>query len=338
MTHNYLPSVQEQYLRKLHGRGRTQRPLRRPDAEMMQRIREAFDPEALRTICLMTEDEFVQYGDFVKVAQEAPNDFYYFKDNGSKVLGVAHLDSCERDVMCEIANTADGPIVFSGSLDDRLGAYVILELLPKLGILCDWLLTTGEETGRSTAEFFTPPIMDDDQFKDYNWIIQFDRGGTDVVLYDYQTPSLVEMVEATGVPVGMGSFSDICKLEWLGCKGINWGVAYRDYHGPRAHAWLDETFMMVEAFTAFHATWHDTWLEHHEAPVREDSWVHYRDLGTDRYDGIMTLKGDRTKSRSIEDDELLIEGPGATCLGCFNPLEPDGFCFSCDDWEKRPRA
>ena len=47
-------------------------------------------------------------------------------------------------------------MVHSGALDDRLGAYIILDLLPKLGINVDVLLTVGEEQGRSTANFFAP--------------------------------------------------------------------------------------------------------------------------------------------------------------------------------------
>jgi hypothetical protein len=316
------------YLRNRRSRRTAARRL--PSERALAKIRQAFDRKSLHDICVMPEDYFETYGDFVKVNQEAPDDFYYFKDNGSKVLAVAHLDSCEQDVMCSIADTADGPVVYSGSLDDRLGAYVILELLPKLGITCDWLLTTGEETGRSTAEFFEPPIDSDGNFKEYNWIIQFDRGGTDVVLYDYETASLKAMVEATGVYVGMGSFSDICKLEWLGCKGINWGVGYQDYHGPRAHAWLDETFHMVEAFMNFYESHAATYLEHAYQPRQEsDNWVYYRDLENERYDGTMVLKGDRARSRSLDHD------PAETCLGCMGETV-EGYCFNCDDVDDIP--
>jgi hypothetical protein len=310
----------------------------------------------LHDICVAHEDSFVAYGERVRVDQEAPNDFYYFKDNGSRILAVAHLDSCEGNIMCSIAQTADGPIVFSGALDDRLGAYVILDMLPRLGVTCDWLLTTGEETGRSTADYFVPPLDEHGDPKQYDWIIQFDRGGTDVVMYDYETAALVAAVRETGVLVGQGSFSDICKLEHLGCKAFNWGVGYQDYHGPRAHAWLDDTFYMVEAFLYFYGKHVGEYMPHVEV-FSSDPYRYYEDYKNDRYDGLIILKGDRTKpSGRVEtvdyedewdsDDKDKLDDwlerhqvglttdrdPSNVCLGCMEPLTPDAFCLNCDEW------
>lgn len=233
-------------------------------------VRAAFDQKSLRRICTMGEIDFAQYGQLVPVDAPPPEDFYIYCDRGADVLAVAHLDSVEQNNTCTVVNTQGGPVVFSGALDDRLGAYVILDMLPKLGVHCDVLLTTGEESGRSTAQYFTTD-------RRYNWLIQFDRGGTDVVMYDYETSELRDMVEATGADVGNGSYSDICMLEHLGCKGINWGVGYQDYHGPRAHAWLNDTFRMVAQFVTFHAQHSDTHMPH-EMAVRDDPWwVAYRD-------------------------------------------------------------
>jgi hypothetical protein len=218
---------------------------RQPTRQARLRVEAAFDPEMLAHICTTWDfDRYAKRYD-LEPGRYSRERFYYYQDNGSDILAVAHLDSVQDDGTCSIMNTSAGPLVVSGTLDDRLGVYVILELLPKLGITCDWLLTTDEEMGQSTAGDF-------DTGKEYKWMFQFDRGGTDVVMYDYETKQLCDLVEDSGARVGNGSFSDICMLEHLGCAGFNWGVGYRDYHGPRSHAWLNDTFRMVARFVKFY--------------------------------------------------------------------------------------
>lgn len=233
---------------------------RQPSSALLAEVRNAFDAEMLVHLC--ETDDFSDYA--TKVSCVGPLDprsrdrFYWYQDNGSKVLAVAHLDNVQDDPTCQVIDTAAGPLVVSGALDDRLGAYVILDLLPRLGITCDWLLTTDEEIGRSTASDFA----DDYEGKDYNWIIEFDRGGTDVVMYQYETPEYVGLVEDAGARVGMGSYSDIADLDDLGCAALNWGVGYEDYHSPRAHAWLNDTFKMVARFVQFYKANAETHLPH----------------------------------------------------------------------------
>ena len=105
------------------------------------------------------------------------------------------------------------------------------------------LLTVGEESGCSTAEHFKPP-------KDYDWIIEFDRTGTDVVMYQYEDPECLERIEASGAATGRGSYSDIACLEHCGVKAFNWGVGYRgDYHSEEGYAHLDDTFSILPRST-----------------------------------------------------------------------------------------
>jgi hypothetical protein len=221
---------------------------RQPSKAAKRRVAKAFDADALARIC--TAEDFSRYARRFDLApgRYGQDRFYYYQDNGSPILAVAHLDTVQDNGACTVTQTAAGLLACSGALDDRLGAYVILELLPRLGIVCDWLLTTDEEIGRSTAADFAG--LDDD--KEYNWMIQFDRGGTDVVAYQYDSPELVELVEESGARVDIGSYSDICELDDLGCVGLNWGVGYQDYHSARSHAWLDDTFRMVARFEKFH--------------------------------------------------------------------------------------
>jgi hypothetical protein len=225
---------------------------------LQDRVRAAYDQHALRRICEMREDSFHRFGTVVKVAQRAPADWYVFQDNGADILAVAHLDTvaAHSTRAARFVQTEAGPVVFSRALDDRLGAYVILDMLPKLGIKVDVLLTTGEEIGQSTAAYFDAP-------RTYNWVIEFDRGGTDVVMYQYQNAETTALVRASGASVGHGSFSDISYLDHLGVKAFNWGVGYTgNYHGPRAHAFLNDTFEMVGTFYRFHEANADLAMPH----------------------------------------------------------------------------
>lgn len=249
------------------------KPVRRPRTGLpnhKRQIAEAFDREALARVCAMSEDDFADaYGmDTYTVAQPAPNDFYHFRDNGAKVLAVAHLDTVGAPHTREAhyVDTEAGTVVYSRALDDRLGAYIILELLPKLGIVVDLLLTTGEESGMSTASAFDAP-------RDYNWVIEFDRGGTDVVMYQFEDDDTAELVLSAGAPVGEGIFSDICYLEHLECKAFNWGVGYQDYHSDRSHAFLDDTFQMVGHFLNFHDQNADEYLPHDLDDEPTDMWA-----------------------------------------------------------------
>lgn len=219
-----------------------------------------FSPDELAEVCARDEETFGEhYGMQTVVLDDipGPENYYHFKDNGADILAVAHLDTVvQRDERsATFVNTHAGPVVFSGALDDRLGAYIILELLPKLGINVDVLLTVGEESGRSTAEHFETE-------KDYRWIIEFDRGGTDVVLYQYDDEDTRALVSGSGARVAIGAFSDISYMEHLGRKAFNWGVGYEDYHGPRGHAFLEDTAKMVGHFLEFWKNNSETTLPH----------------------------------------------------------------------------
>jgi hypothetical protein len=235
---------------------------RSPQNSPYKRVRRAFDRPTLKRVCEADELDFaVTYDLHTEVVERAFNNVYFFGDRGSDILFVAHLDTVvhPKQRRCAFVDTAGGPVVYSGALDDRLGAYIGLELLPSLGIQHDILLTVGEESGQSTAEFFDPKRHHD---RDYNWMIEFDRGGTDVVMYQYEDPETVELVSDCGARVEGGIFSDISYLEHLEIKGFNWGVGYQDYHGPRSHAYLDDTYMMVGHYLKFHEANADLYLPH----------------------------------------------------------------------------
>jgi hypothetical protein len=233
-------------------------------------VERAFSRKALKRVCEAAETSFGDAYDMTLVPvheQRAPDNFYFYKDNGSNVLAVAHLDTVghAEDRACRFVVTEGaGTVVFSRALDDRLGAYVILELLPALGLNYDILLTVGEESGLSTAAYFEPP-----KGKQYDWMIEFDRGGTDVVMYQYDDAEVRQLVKDAGARPGDGSFSDICYLDHLAIKGFNWGVGYRDYHGPRAHAFLDDTFAMVARYLNFAEQNEGVYMPHYSEQEQE---------------------------------------------------------------------
>jgi len=157
-------------------------------------------------------------------------------DRDSQVLGVAHLDTVDLNedyIRQNPSRKRESAYVLNcPQLDDRLGAWVLLSVLPAFGVETDILLTDSEEIGQSTAQYFSEKCD-----KEYNWIYSFDRAGSDVVLYQYETPELVEKLESIGFSVGMGSYSDIAYMEGLGISGFNFGAGYHRQHtasmGPR---------------------------------------------------------------------------------------------------------
>ncbi|MFO0822542.1 MAG: hypothetical protein U0792_05380 [Gemmataceae bacterium] len=154
---------------------------------------------------------------------------------------------------------ANDGVVRCPALDDRLGAYILIDLLPSLGVYFDLLLTDAEEQGRSTAAYFKPP-------RAYNWMFSFDRAGTDVVLYQYENRDLRELLQKNGFSVGLGSRSDIAYLGHLGCKGMNVGCGYHGAHRPTCHMILSETETMVSQFAAFWRLYAATPLPHRSQP------------------------------------------------------------------------
>jgi hypothetical protein len=248
---------------------------------LTRQVRRAYSQDKLARICTLREDRFGRaFGmQTVKVKQPASSwrrsdrseDYYHFRDNNASVLAVAHLDTVVRGDRRtpRFQGTQAGPLVTSGALDDRLGAYVILDLLPKLGIACDWLLTVGEESGQSTAGHFEPG-------KKYDWAIEFDRGGTDVVMYQYEDRASRRLVQASGATVGSGSYSDIAYLEQLGVKAFNWGVGYRgNYHSEAGYAYLRDTFAMVAKYLRFHEQNAGTAMPHEPQAPRSRSRSEY---------------------------------------------------------------
>jgi hypothetical protein len=185
----------------------------------------------------------------------------------SKILAVAHTDI--NGLLAAPQMSYDRKLIKARQLDDRLGCWLIMsylrEVLPQ-DQPYDILLTDCEEIGDSTAQFFTPP-----EGKQYNWMFEWDRRGTDVVMYDYETPELKKLLEVYKFEVGKGSFTDICYLSHLNCAGFNFGTAYYGEHTNDCYANLERTYTQVNKFIPFYSEWYGKQLKHdHEAAYKKN--------------------------------------------------------------------
>lgn len=197
---------------------------------------------------------------------------YRFIDNGANILAVAHLDIHPNIADNNFFGESEGR-VYSPALDDRLGVYILLDLLPSLGVKVDVLLTDDEEIGRSTAQLF-------ESTKAYNWMFQFDRHGTDVVMYQYHSSGLCDLLESVGFKVGNGSFSDICYLDHLGISGFNFGTGYYKEHTLTCYANLSEVEVQVKRFVAFFTQFSGVPLDYNKSFVDDTAPFDYG------YDGL----------------------------------------------------
>jgi hypothetical protein len=101
----------------------------------------------LRNRCYAEVTDFYGEGEVSFTASGA----YIYKDNGSDILAIAHLDTVQSMKHFYTIDLGGERVVFNAQLDDRLGAYIILDLLPTLGVKCDILLTEGEESTKYRA-------------------------------------------------------------------------------------------------------------------------------------------------------------------------------------------
>jgi hypothetical protein len=176
---------------------------------------------------------------------------YWFRAHPSgeaDVLAVAHQDTVVKFTEAKHFEHVDASgthLVYCAQLDDRIGVYLACDYLPQLGVVADVLLTEDEESCRSSAFHFKTE-------KTYNWMFQFDRGGDDMVMYQYATPELRKLWADVGFRIGSGSYTDIVDLDHLGIAGFNLGTGYQNYHSKLAYLDMDQTFSSLRKFLAFY--------------------------------------------------------------------------------------
>lgn len=206
----------------------------------------SIDMQQLRKRCTMPVDAFSE--EFTVYPSPDGTRYWLRETPGAQILFVGHLDvvdAVERMQHFEFANIPGTPLLFNAWLDDRLGVYLGADFLPSLGVKCDVLLTENEEHCASTARDFETD-------KAYNWMFMFDRGGEDVVMYEYHTEELAKLLREVGYTVSRGTYSCIRELEHLGISGFNFGTGYYDNHGKMGYANLAHTIGSVNRFVKFY--------------------------------------------------------------------------------------
>ena len=264
---------------------------------------------------------------------------YIYIDNGADVLAVGHLDTVwdhgmggdytnsgksQREIAKMLKYDKEFGIIHSPALDDRLGVWVILDVLPEMGLEYDILLCDDEEIGRSTAkDALAAGVF---AGKKYNWMFEWDRGGVDVPMYQYTNDDSEDLLVSYGFESGWGSFTDICDLDELGCVGFNFGTAYYRAHNSDHWANLNELWEQIQKFVVMFREQKDTPMPYDPKAKSgsngryDDRWGWYDDW--DWY-GRTASSSNRSYSKCdicnadadvwIDDEQL--------CQACYNKYE-----------------
>lgn len=182
------------------------------------------------------------YGNYSKPKSKSKNTRRIFIDNGGDVLFVAHVDTL---LPPKIKKCTKKRLHASG-LDDRLGCLLAYELGTKLG--ADILLTDDEEKCNSTAQYHI--------CKNYNWVVEFDRAGNDVVTYEIDNYEFRHAL-AEFWDIGWGSYSDIIDLPTLSCC-FNLGIGYQHAHSEDSYVDLKVLNKQLEKFKCFYEQYSKT--------------------------------------------------------------------------------
>ena len=194
--------------------------------------------DKLRTRLLQTKEELLYD------ARSRQTERYRLTQREGTILGVAHCDYVE-DAWSYPTLFDNSSKLRAGQVDDRVGVWLLLDVLPAIIPTFDVLLTTDDEIGCSSAG-------EVDELLAYNWTFQFDRRGTDFVDYDLSSKKFKKAFQkTTGIREGIGSFSDICMLPDSCGSRVNIGTAYYNEHTPDAHVDLIECYSQVMAFAEF---------------------------------------------------------------------------------------
>lgn len=293
-----------------------------------------YNEQALRDCCLGGWDYFERKLGKKKVMTERGG--LIFIDRGAPILGIAHLDYvCQVEPYFIAGKAMNTRMVLSPALDNRLGAYLLIHVMHRLNIVCDILLTDGEETGQSTGQFFHKLYPD----KKYNWMFQFDRLGDDIVTYQYKGKEWEDAIKlATARKVTHGMSSDICKMDDVGCNGMNIGIGYQEYHGPYSRVlWRD---VNSGIYSLFHMNrlWRDTSFPYTK-PVYEykgngrsaTSYGHYNEDGT----YVWTPADPKVKKCQVcrypTADDYLVKGVCTTCRAAKgeSEIKVEKTCVHC---------
>lgn len=269
-----------------------------------------------KEICLWSPEQIAKkYG---LKEKESSHGKYWHLNNRSNVLGIAHTDSVSNLKHFRIINLPDETIIYNTSLDDRAGVYVLLYVLPQLGINVDVLLTEGEEVGRSTGEEYAYDVMTE---HNYNWMFQFDRGYDEVALYQYEdNTNWKRIIKEIWGKVDYGLFSDISFMDCMGICGLNIPTGYRDYHMSSAHIYMSVLNYNLGRFKKFYDTYKNIKFHY------EDKYTYKRSYGYVKYkDKKVTI----LYNCCLCNDAVLLEDFYGLTNGELNYCQDNELCQDC---------
>ncbi len=175
-------------------------------------------------------------GSKIEAGKLSRNDRRIFIDNGGDILFVAHVDT----VLPPKIKKHTKKRLHASGLDDRLGCLLAYELGMKLQV--DILLTDDEEKCQSTAQYHI--------CKNYNWVVEFDRAGDDVVTYENNSYAFNQVLLKYW-NIGFGSYSDIFDLPTTACC-FNLGIGYQYAHSKNSYVDLKILKSQIEKFMVFY--------------------------------------------------------------------------------------
>jgi len=296
----------------------------------MKKILSTFDYQTMEVIFNADFEWFEQFGTLV----ESDNgQRYIFIDNGADILAVAHLDTVNEGTHFKpVEGLGEHRLtIFSNRCDDRLGAYILFDVLPQFGLNYDILLCDDEEIGKSTAKQFKTE-------KKYNWIFEIDRRMDDCVTYGYSSVKWDDHLNKY-FTIGRGSVSDISYLEDLGCKAFNLGAGYENEHDETFACFHpDITASQVGKLIQFYYENRFTFFPHEKKVYTPPAttYRYWNNWGDDRSDIIPAPKVPEYKSPlpfpadSYMDVELYPNRIPTECKYCH--LKFDGVCVRSDNY------
>jgi hypothetical protein len=166
---------------------------------------------------------------------------------GGKVLAVAHMDFIGSGVV----HKNNHKKVVSSALDDRLGVYAAMEVLPAMGVECDVLLCDDEESANSSMQSIGMRFL-----QKYNWIIELDCAGVQAITYNYK--SMEGALSTVWDRVHRGAFSDITSVEHVCPIGaFNAGVGYHAQHTESCYVNIEEFLQAMSKVKKFYDMYED---------------------------------------------------------------------------------
>lgn len=297
--------------------------------------------QIVRTVCTMTTDDLFEYlAEFGFILTNHGSELY--GKNGSVIydryayrpgtnadspLLVCHADTVRRCLAYEY--DADRSVVTSSELDDRLGIACMLYVIELGSGLsnCAMLVCDNEEIAASTATTFTDDVLASLGLSSAgypNWLMEFDRHGTDVVCYDYENDTFSSLLEHAGFEIGVGSFSDISSMTELGRSGVNVGVGYHREHTLQCYADLTDTLKQLGRAEVFYSLFGHIALRY-TPPKRYGRYSSDR-LSYDRY------LDDDWNDISVKTTGKLTLSPVPSLDMWDNPIDENGDMIDVEDY------